>query len=82
MRSFKRDYLTNYIVNKILRHLEYTFIINPLITVWARTTSGAELRVYLMEKMCSYRGRDWNALAQDMDRWRALLNAIMNLRIQ
>ena len=48
MPSFKLDYLTNYIVNKTLRHLLYTFIINPLITVQVRrTTSEAELRVCL-----------------------------------
>jgi hypothetical protein len=82
MQSFKLNYLTNYIVNQTLKHLQYTFIINPLITVWVRTTSKAELRVCLMEEMCSQGGIDWTALAQDMDTWRELLNAIMNLRIQ
>ena len=28
------------------------------------------------------RGMDWIDLAQDKERWRALVNAIMNLRVE
>jgi hypothetical protein len=29
-----------------------------------------------------YGGMDWIDLAQNMDRWRALVNAVMNIRVQ
>jgi hypothetical protein len=34
---------------------------------------------WILEKCAS--GTDWIDLAQDRDRWRALLNAVMNLRV-
>jgi hypothetical protein len=28
-----------------------------------------------------WRGMDWNDLAEDRDRWRAVVSAVMNLRV-
>jgi len=34
-----------------------------------------------MDLQDARKGRDWIYLAQDRDRWRALVNAVMNLRV-
>ena len=45
----------------------------------ARRRWEDNIKMDLQEMGCG--GMDWIELAQDRDRWRALVNAVMNLRV-
>jgi len=40
---------------------------------------GGNIRMDLQEVECGH--MDWTGLAQDRDRWRTLVSAVMNLRV-
>ena len=44
-----------------------------------RRTWEDNIKMDLQEEECE--GTDWIELAQDRDRWRTLVNAVMNLRV-
>jgi len=45
-----------------------------------RPTCGWEDNIKMNLQEVGYGGMDWIELAQDRDRWRTLVNAVMNLR--
>ena len=46
-----------------------------------RPRRGWEDNIKMDLQELGYRGMDWIQLAQDRDRWRALVSAVMNLRV-
>jgi hypothetical protein len=46
-----------------------------------RPRRGWEGNIKMDLQEVGWRGMDWTALAQDRDRWRALVNAVMKLQV-
>jgi hypothetical protein len=46
---------------------------------WPTPSTYIHIKMDLRE--VGWDGRDWNDLAQDRDRWRAYVNAVINLRV-
>jgi hypothetical protein len=52
---------------------------NPIVHVFEKCRWVDNIKMDLRD--VGWDGRDWIDLAQDRDRWRAYVNAVMNLRV-
>ena len=74
LNQLPHHYITYYITS--------TFVINGIETMYRRYYRRRwvdNIRMDLQEVGCGY--MDWIGLAQDRDRWRTLVSAVMNLRV-
>ena len=46
-----------------------------------RGVDGRIILKWILQKWYGVGGMDWTYLVQDRDRWRALVNAVMNIRV-
>ena len=70
------------LISPVVPHATTHFILPDFVTLAAlgdRRRWVDNIRVDLQEVGCGY--MDWIGLAQDRDRWRALVSAVMNLRV-
>jgi len=71
------DLLSSRLLSKNLKIKIYRTIILPVVLYGRRWVDN--IRTDLQEVGCGY--MDWIELAQDRDRWRTLVSAVMNLQV-